>query len=205
VFEQNAERIRAVVLDMVGRSPADLDTLGARDDWRIRAATGMPPAPTTSDLRDGCRGRPDDLDADHPTPAAAPAPRSRCTDGVRCGARIPISSRCASGATRLASRPPAASQAHGTAILGASRSPSSSSPVIARIAVAGIGPWTSSLVSVGADPLAAGDDLDHQRRLGTPARRPPHRRPELRGIGPETAFVQSPSSSLGRRRRSTRS
>jgi 5'-methylthioadenosine phosphorylase len=31
VFEQNAERIRAVVLDMVGRFPADLDTLGARD------------------------------------------------------------------------------------------------------------------------------------------------------------------------------
>ena len=31
VFEQNAERIRAVVLDMIGRFPADLDALGARD------------------------------------------------------------------------------------------------------------------------------------------------------------------------------
>jgi len=31
VFEQNAERIRKVVLDMVGRFPADLDSLGARD------------------------------------------------------------------------------------------------------------------------------------------------------------------------------
>jgi len=31
VFEQNAERIRKVVLDMVGRFPADLDALGARD------------------------------------------------------------------------------------------------------------------------------------------------------------------------------
>ena len=31
VFEQNAERIRRVVLDMVGRFPADLDGLGARD------------------------------------------------------------------------------------------------------------------------------------------------------------------------------
>jgi 5'-methylthioadenosine phosphorylase len=29
VFEQNAERIRKVVLDMVGRFPADLDALGA--------------------------------------------------------------------------------------------------------------------------------------------------------------------------------
>ena len=31
VFEQNAERIRKVVLDMVGRFPADLDSLGAYD------------------------------------------------------------------------------------------------------------------------------------------------------------------------------
>ncbi len=31
VFEQNAQRIREVVLDMIGRLPADLDALGARD------------------------------------------------------------------------------------------------------------------------------------------------------------------------------
>src|SRR3954454_8481872 len=31
VFEQNAERIRRVVLEMVGRLPADLESLGARD------------------------------------------------------------------------------------------------------------------------------------------------------------------------------
>jgi 5'-methylthioadenosine phosphorylase len=31
VFEQNATRIQAVVLDMIGRFPADLDALGARD------------------------------------------------------------------------------------------------------------------------------------------------------------------------------
>jgi 5'-methylthioadenosine phosphorylase len=30
VFEQNAERIQAVVLDLIGRFPADLDALGAR-------------------------------------------------------------------------------------------------------------------------------------------------------------------------------
>lgn len=30
VFEQNAEQIRSVVLDMIGRLPADLDALGAR-------------------------------------------------------------------------------------------------------------------------------------------------------------------------------
>ncbi|HEX5147690.1 MAG TPA: S-methyl-5'-thioadenosine phosphorylase [Candidatus Limnocylindrales bacterium] len=31
VFRQNAARIQAVVLDLIGRFPADLDTLGARD------------------------------------------------------------------------------------------------------------------------------------------------------------------------------
>ncbi len=31
VFQQNAERIQKVVLDMIGRFPADLDALGARD------------------------------------------------------------------------------------------------------------------------------------------------------------------------------
>jgi 5'-methylthioadenosine phosphorylase len=31
VFEQNAQRIREVVLDMIARMPADLDALGARD------------------------------------------------------------------------------------------------------------------------------------------------------------------------------
>jgi 5'-methylthioadenosine phosphorylase len=30
VFAQNAERIQKVVLDMIGRFPADLDALGAR-------------------------------------------------------------------------------------------------------------------------------------------------------------------------------
>ncbi len=30
VFQQNATRIQAVVLDLIGRFPADLDTLGAR-------------------------------------------------------------------------------------------------------------------------------------------------------------------------------
>ena len=31
VFQTNAERIQKVVLDLIGRFPADLDSLGARD------------------------------------------------------------------------------------------------------------------------------------------------------------------------------
>jgi 5'-methylthioadenosine phosphorylase len=34
VFAQNAERIQKVVLDMIGRFPADLDALGAREGLR---------------------------------------------------------------------------------------------------------------------------------------------------------------------------
>ena len=40
VFEQNAERIRKVVLDMVGRFPADLTSLGAKDALRFTRGDG---------------------------------------------------------------------------------------------------------------------------------------------------------------------
>jgi len=49
VFEQNAERIRAVVLDMVGRFPADLDGLGARESLRYTRGDGHASGP--ADIR----------------------------------------------------------------------------------------------------------------------------------------------------------
>ncbi|HET7828787.1 MAG TPA: S-methyl-5'-thioadenosine phosphorylase [Candidatus Limnocylindrales bacterium] len=49
VFEQNAERIRAVVLDMIGRFPEDLDSLGARDALRFTRGDGH--AAGDSDIR----------------------------------------------------------------------------------------------------------------------------------------------------------
>ena len=49
VFEQNAERIRKVVLDMVGRFPADLDSLGARDALRYTRGDGHAAGP--ADIR----------------------------------------------------------------------------------------------------------------------------------------------------------
>ena len=86
-----------------------------------------------------------------PTPAAAPAPSEPMHGCVRCGARIPISESMCERCNPLGLKAPAASQAHGTAILGVAVAVVILA-VIARIAVAGIGPWTSSLVSVGADP-----------------------------------------------------
>jgi 5'-methylthioadenosine phosphorylase len=49
VFEQNAARIRAVVLDMVGRFPADLDGLGARESLRYTRGDGHASGP--ADIR----------------------------------------------------------------------------------------------------------------------------------------------------------
>jgi len=49
VFEQNAERIRKVVLDMVGRFPADLDALGAKDQLRYTRGDGHAAGP--ADIR----------------------------------------------------------------------------------------------------------------------------------------------------------
>ena len=73
VFAQNAERIQKVVLDLIGRFPADLDALGgagrARADARRRPRDerrGHPP------LRDGPVGV-----EPWPTPAADPASGSR--------------------------------------------------------------------------------------------------------------------------------
>jgi 5'-methylthioadenosine phosphorylase len=49
VFEQNAERIRKVVLDMVGRFPADLDALGAKEALRFTRGDGHAAGP--ADIR----------------------------------------------------------------------------------------------------------------------------------------------------------
>jgi 5'-methylthioadenosine phosphorylase len=45
VFEQNASRIRSVVLDMIGRFPADLDALGAREALAFTRGDGHVASP----------------------------------------------------------------------------------------------------------------------------------------------------------------
>src|SRR3954452_18211738 len=49
VFEQNAERIRRVVLEMVGRFPADLDALGSKDALQHTRGDGHASGP--ADIR----------------------------------------------------------------------------------------------------------------------------------------------------------
>jgi 5'-methylthioadenosine phosphorylase len=49
VFAQNAERIRKVVVDLVGRFPADLDSLGALE--ALRPTRGDGHVATAEDIR----------------------------------------------------------------------------------------------------------------------------------------------------------
>ena len=81
VFEQNAERIRAVVLDMVGRFPADLDASVRASRCATPAATGTRRPRRHPDLRDRpCRWHqrsdPDAAPSSPPTIRGA-APRLR--------------------------------------------------------------------------------------------------------------------------------
>ena len=58
VFQQNAERIQEVVLDLIGRFPADLDALGARAALGPTRGDGHTIATRTSGCsRPGCSGR----------------------------------------------------------------------------------------------------------------------------------------------------
>ncbi len=99
VFEQNAERIRKVVLDMVGRFPADLDApgrprgaaphAGRRPRRRPRRHPPLRDARTT-----GCH--------DPCAPRRSPPPRSRCTAACAAARGSRSTSRCASAAIRSA-------------------------------------------------------------------------------------------------------
>ena len=113
-----------------------------------------------------------------PTPAAAPAPAEPMHGCVRCGARIPISESMCERCNPLGLKAPAASQAHGTAILGRRGRASSCSPSSRGSRSPASGRSRRAWSPCGADPgRAAGDDLDHQRRLERRRDDLPDRRP----------------------------
>ena len=128
-----------------------------------------------------------------PTPGAlAAAPEEPLHGCVRCGARIPVSQAMCERCNPLGLKQPSPSQAHATVFLGIGLGVVLLA-VLARFAMTGIGPFTGSLAGVAADPgglrvtiavtntgSAAGSTTC---RVGDP---------EIRGIGPETAFVTSP-------------
>lgn len=128
------------------------------------------------------------------TPAATPEPMHGC---VRCGARIPIGESMCEQCNPLGLKAPAASQAHGTIFLAIAGAVVLLA-VAARLAVSGVGPFTTELAGVTADPagLRVAITLTNTGtssggttcRIGDPLKR---------GIGPETAYVTSPQVPAG--------
>jgi hypothetical protein len=92
----------------------------------------------------------------------------------------------------LGLKAPAASQAHGIAIVGVAVAVVLLA-VLARFAISGIGPFPSSLADVRADPAGLRVTVSVTNG-GTSASATTCRisDPALPGVGPETAFVQSP-------------
>jgi hypothetical protein len=92
----------------------------------------------------------------------------------------------------LGLKAPAASQAHGTVFLGIIAAVVIMA-VVAFFAVRGVGPFSATIADVQPDPTGLRVTISISN-AGAAAGRTTCRigDPEIRGIGPETAYVQSP-------------
>ncbi len=127
------------------------------------------------------------------------APPAEPTHGcVRCGAKIPIGESMCEACNPLGLRSPAASQAHGIAIAGIAAAVVIMA-VVAKLAIAGVGPFTSSVAGVVADPGGLRVTIN-LTNAGSNAGRTSCTidDPALRGIGPEAQFVESPLVEAGK-------
>jgi ribosomal protein L40E len=127
--------------------------------------------------------------ADAHLPAQPAEPMHGC---VRCGARIAISESMCETCNPLGLRAPAASQAHGIAIVGIAMAVVIMA-VVARLSIAGVGPFTSSVAGVAATSggLRVSVSVTNAgSKAGSTTCRIDD--PALRGIGPEAQFVESP-------------
>jgi predicted nucleic acid-binding Zn ribbon protein len=133
------------------------------------------------------------------TPATSATPPAEHTHGcVRCGAPIPITESMCEQCNPLGLKAPAASQAHGIAFLGIGVAVVLMA-VAARFAIAGIGPFYSTVTNVAPDggALRVTVALTNQGsatgsttcRIDDPAER---------GIGPEAQFFESPQVQPGK-------
>jgi hypothetical protein len=131
--------------------------------------------------------------ADQPL-SVKPAPTHGC---VRCGAQIPIEDAMCERCNPLGLRQPASTQAHGIAILAMSAAVIVLA-VLARVATVGIGPFRSEVTGVtptdGGLRVAISITNDGSTPSSTSCRIAGAN--EI-GIGPEAAFVQSPSVGAG--------
>ena len=123
-------------------------------------------------------------------PPAAPEPMHGC---IRCGARIAIGESMCENCNPLGLKSPAASQAHGTVFVAIVLAVVVMA-VLAHGALAGIGPFTSTVANVVA--VQGGLQVTIAiTNTGSAAGRTTCRvtDPAIRGLGPEAAYVSSPT------------
>ncbi|HET7703946.1 MAG TPA: hypothetical protein VFK35_11145 [Candidatus Limnocylindrales bacterium] len=129
------------------------------------------------------------------------SPSTALTHGcVRCGTPIPLADAMCEACNPLGLRQPAASQAHGTVFAGIFLAVIVLA-VLARATVAGVGPFEAAITDVTAAPdgLVVTIEVTNAGSAGSPTMCRIGD-PSLPGIGPETAYVQSPLVEPGRTR-----
>jgi hypothetical protein len=111
---------------------------------------------------------------------------------VRCGARIPLDQAMCEACNPLGLKQPSPSQAHGTVFIGIALAVIVMA-VVARMTVSGVGPFSSGVADVAQAPGGLLVSVV-VRNEGSAAAAVTCRigDPEIRGIGPETAYVSSP-------------
>ena len=116
---------------------------------------------------------------------------------VRCGARIPMSESMCESCNPLGLRSPAASQAHATVFVAIALAVVVLA-VLAHSAVANVGPCTSKIADVVPAPGGLTVTIAITN-TGSSAGRTTCRvqDPALGGIGPETAYISSPTVAGG--------
>lgn len=131
-------------------------------------------------------------DAPAPGSADGPANAHATTHGcVRCGAPVPLDVAMCDRCNPLGLSQPAASQAHGTVFLGVAVAVIGLA-LLGQFVLAGIGPFSTELVGRAPDPRGVSVTIavtNEGSRAGIATCRVYD--PSL-GIGPETAFFQSP-------------
>jgi hypothetical protein len=110
---------------------------------------------------------------------------------VRCGAPVPLADAMCERCNPLGLSQPAASQIHGTVFLGVGLAVVALA-LLANLAISGIGPFRATVSGVVADPRGLVVTLsvtNDGSRIGSTTCRVSE--PDG-GIGPNTAFVQTP-------------
>lgn len=123
------------------------------------------------------------------SPAREPEPMHGC---VRCGARIPIHESMCENCNPLGLKAPATSQAHGTVFVGIGIAVVAMA-VVARLMIANMGPFSSSVANVVTDPgglkVTVSVTNEGSAAGATTCRIDD---PSAGGISPGAAFVESP-------------